>query len=91
MKKNKKLQNAIKIFRKAGGILRMTEALRLGIHRRELYQLRDFGQLEVLDRGLFLLSNYKKVSFSDFIKRYVFSAKLQQPSNDFSEILIGEG
>lgn len=47
MKSYTKLEQAVDIFHKAGGILTMTEALRLGIHRDQLYALRDSGQLEV--------------------------------------------
>lgn len=45
MDKNKKLQKVIKTFRKAGRILRMSEALRLGIHRRDLYQKQKIAPL----------------------------------------------
>jgi hypothetical protein len=33
MKKKSKIEKAIKIFRKAGGILKMSEAIAFGIHR----------------------------------------------------------
>ena len=39
-------QSAINIFEAHGGILRMTQALALGINRRTLYRLRDEGQIE---------------------------------------------
>ena len=42
-----KIEEAVEAFRKAGGILTMSEAIQLGIHRRQLYALRDCGQLEV--------------------------------------------
>jgi len=48
MKKNSKLELAIAAFRRAGGILTMSEAIAIGIHRRELYALRDRGDLEVV-------------------------------------------
>jgi predicted transcriptional regulator of viral defense system len=67
MSQNTRLKQAIKIFRKAGGILRMSEALRLGIYRRELYHLRNSGQLEVLSRGLYRLKDKKLPQFPDFI------------------------
>ena len=32
-----KIEEAVDAFRKAGGILTMSEAMQLGIHRRQLY------------------------------------------------------
>jgi predicted transcriptional regulator of viral defense system len=65
--KDKKLKKITQIFRKAGGVLRMSEALRLGIHRRDLYQLRNDGKLEVVSRGLYRLSEMPEAAFPDFI------------------------
>ncbi|MFZ4098782.1 MAG: type IV toxin-antitoxin system AbiEi family antitoxin domain-containing protein [Chlamydiia bacterium] len=45
----------------------MSEALALGIHRRELYALRDRGDLEVLNRGLFRLTDMPAPFSPDFI------------------------
>ncbi|NGX37355.1 MAG: hypothetical protein K1000chlam2_00509 [Chlamydiae bacterium] len=67
MKKKSKLELAITAFRKAGGILTMSEALDYGIHRRELYTLRDRGDLEVLSRGLYRLVEMPEPSLPDFI------------------------
>ncbi|NGX53252.1 MAG: hypothetical protein KR126chlam5_01565 [Candidatus Anoxychlamydiales bacterium] len=67
MKKKSKLDLAIEIFRKAGGILTMSEALKLKIHRRELYLLRDKGQLDLICRGLYRLKNMPELSLPDFI------------------------
>ena len=41
MKKKSKLELAVTAFKEAGGILTMSEAMKAGIHRRELYALRD--------------------------------------------------
>lgn len=60
-------KHTLQVFRKAGGILRMTEAMGLGIHRRDLYKLRDLGHLEVLDRGLYRLADLPSPSQPDFI------------------------
>lgn len=49
-------ERAIEVFREHGGILRTREALRLGIHPRVLYALRDSGALEQLSRGLYRLT-----------------------------------
>ena len=64
---NSKLKKIIQCFRKAGGVLRMSEALRLGIHRRDLYELRDSGRLEVVDRGLYRLREMPDAAYPDFI------------------------
>lgn len=62
-----KIEEAIEAFRKAGGILTMSEAIQLGIHRRQLYALRDGGQLEVISRGLYRLIEMPEPSLPDFI------------------------
>ena len=67
MKKQSKIERAITIFKKAGGILKMSEAIAFGIHRRELYKLRDEGVLEVIERGLYRLSTMPEPSLPDFI------------------------
>ena len=54
-------------FRKAGGILTMSEAMKVGVHRRELYALRDRGDLEVISRGLYRLTDMPDPSLPDFI------------------------
>ncbi len=54
-------------FRKRGGIMRMADALRAGIHRRTLYSLRDTGVLEQLGRGLFRLTDGPPLSHADLV------------------------
>jgi len=66
-KKNKKLQITLRSLRKAGGIVRLSEALRLGIHRRDFYKLRDAGELEMISRGLYRLKECSEPSLPDFI------------------------
>lgn len=67
MKKKSKLELATTEFRKAGGVLTMSEAMMLGIHRRELYALRDRGDLEVISRGLYRLIEMPDPSLPDFL------------------------
>jgi predicted transcriptional regulator of viral defense system len=67
MKKRSKREIAIGKFRISGGILTMSEALSLGIHRRELYALRDQGILETVSRGLYRLIEMPDPSLPDFI------------------------
>jgi len=65
MKTRKPIQKAITLFRQHGGILRTSEALRLGIHPRILYAMRDSGLLEQLSRGLFRLAELPPLSNPD--------------------------
>lgn len=67
MSKPSKNEEAIEIFRRAGGILKMSEAIKLGIHRRILYKLRDSGKLEVISRGLYRLTDISEPTLPDFI------------------------
>jgi predicted transcriptional regulator of viral defense system len=67
VKKKSKFELAIDKFRKVGGILTMSEAIKMGIHRRELYALRDRGDLEVISRGLYRLVDTPDPSLPDLI------------------------
>jgi predicted transcriptional regulator of viral defense system len=61
------IQKAITLFREHGGTLRTGEALRLGIHPRTLYAMRDAGVLERLSRGLYRLAEMPPLSSPDLI------------------------
>jgi predicted transcriptional regulator of viral defense system len=63
----KSVQNAITLFRQHGGILRTAEALRLGIHPRTLYAMRDSGTLERLSRGLYRLTALPPLAHPDLV------------------------
>jgi predicted transcriptional regulator of viral defense system len=67
METRKSIQNAIAIFRQHGGILRTSEALRLGIHSRTLYAMRDSGVLERLSRGLYRLAEFPPLSDPELV------------------------
>jgi predicted transcriptional regulator of viral defense system len=58
---------ATKLFRKHGGFLRMADALRGGIHRRTLYELRDAGVIEQLSRGLYRLVSARPPGNPDLV------------------------
>ena len=58
---------AIETFREHGGILRTGEALRLGIHPRTLFALRDAGALEQLSRGLYRLAELPPLTNPDLV------------------------
>ena len=61
------IQNAITLFRQHGGTLRTAEALRLGIHPRTLYAMRDSSLLERLSRGLYRLAELPPLSNPDLV------------------------
>jgi len=56
MSVNKSVRVALELFREHGGTLQTREALRLGIHPRTLYMMRDAGILQQLGRGLYRLA-----------------------------------
>lgn len=58
---------AVQLFRQHGGVLRMADALRAGIHRRTLYQLRDAGVIEPLSRGLYRLADAPPLGNPDLV------------------------
>ena len=67
-KKNPKIEKtALKVFKSHGGILRSSEAIRLGIHPRTLYALRDAGVLEQIQKGLFSLPGLSGHSQPDLV------------------------
>jgi len=67
MAPGKSVEDAIALFRRHGGILRTAEALRLGIHPRTLYAMRDSGVLERLSRGLYRLAELPPLSNPDLV------------------------
>jgi predicted transcriptional regulator of viral defense system len=64
---NTGLAKARHVFIKHGGMLRTSKAIRLGIHPRTLYALRDAGEIERVGRGLFRLSTATPLSNPDLI------------------------
>ena len=58
---------AQELFRQCGGALRTAEALRLGIHPRTLYALRDAGVLLQLSRGLYRLAELPPMAHPDLM------------------------
>jgi predicted transcriptional regulator of viral defense system len=55
------------IIRSRGGMLRMADALRLGINRKVFYAMRDAGVLEQLSRGLFRLHGLSPLANPDLV------------------------
>lgn len=63
----KKKSDPVEIFRKHKGILRTSEAIKLGIHPAHLYRMRDEGILESLGRGVFRLMSMPDFSEPDLV------------------------
>jgi len=61
------LAKARQVFSKHGGMLRTSKAMRLGIHPRTLYTLRDAGDIEQIGRGLYRLSTAPPLSSPDLV------------------------
>jgi predicted transcriptional regulator of viral defense system len=55
------------LFRSHCGLLRTSEALRLGIHPRTLYAMREAGVLEQLSRGLYRLAEFPPLGAPDLV------------------------
>ena len=58
---------ALITIREMGGTIRTAEAIRAGIHPRVLYQLRDSGDLDMLSRGVYRLTEQEAVSAPDLV------------------------
>ncbi len=58
---------AASVFREHGGVLRTMEAVRLGVHPRTLYAMRDAGILERLGRGLYRLADLPPLGNPDLV------------------------
>ena len=68
MEKEKEgFKKARQIFQLRGGMLRMTEAMHAGIHRRTLYGMRDSGVLERIGRGLYRLADLPALMSPDLV------------------------
>lgn len=64
---DKRIRMAAEIFRRHGGILTTAEALTRGIHQRTLYEMRDSGTVERLERGLYRLADLPRLSDPDLV------------------------
>lgn len=58
---------ARELFAKHGGMLRTSKAIRLGIHPRTLYALRDTGEIETVGRGLYRLASAPPLTAPDWV------------------------
>jgi len=64
----KAAQIAEEIFRQHNGLLRTSEALRLGISPATLYALRDAGRIIQENRGLYRLADVEPLGFPDLVQ-----------------------
>lgn len=55
------------VFRSHGGVLRTGGAIKLGVHPRTLYAMRDAGVIERLSRGLYRLAGLRPLSNQDLV------------------------
>lgn len=60
-------ERALELFRRRGGLFRMADAVRAGVHRRTLYSLTDEGLLERLGRGLYRLADAPPLEQPDLV------------------------
>jgi predicted transcriptional regulator of viral defense system len=74
-KSQDRFKKARKTFRNRGGVLRMSEALKAGIHRRMLYSMLEAGFIEPLNRGLYRLTDLPPLGNPDLV-----SVSLKVPS-----------
>jgi len=65
------------IFRKHGGQLRMSEAIKHGITRYMLYSLRDKGIIERVSRGIYRLVELPPISNPDLVKLSVLNSRMK--------------
>lgn len=60
-------ERAVSIFQANGGVLNAEKAIKLGIHPRTLYALRDNARLDRMARGLYRLADAKPLGNPDFV------------------------
>ncbi len=61
------LANARKVFARHQGMVRTSEAIRLGVHPRTLYALRDRGDIEQVSRGFYRLCDKPALTNPDLV------------------------
>ena len=61
------VQTAIELLRKRGPVIRLSEALELGIHRDTIWKMRDAGLVEQVSRGLYRLSKGRSIEQPDLV------------------------
>ena len=64
---NKVMETAVEAFRKNGGVLRTSQAIKLGIHPRTLYQMRDANRIAQISRGVYRLADLPEITNPDLV------------------------
>ena len=59
------------VFRKHGGVLRMSDALAAGLNRKSLYALRNAGTITRLSRGVYRLASLPELEAPDLAIGFV--------------------
>ena len=62
-----KIEKAIKLFQKHDGVMRTSEVLSAGVHRRTLYYMRDEGIVKAIQRGVYQLTESEPLSNPDLV------------------------
>ena len=62
-----KIEEAVQVFKDYDGIMRTSEVLNKGVHRRTLYHMRDTGMLRQLDRGVYQLADREPAGNPDLV------------------------
>lgn len=62
-----RFKTAVSAFRRNGGILRMSDAIRSGISRKTLYAMHDHGVIERLSRGVYRLASLPGLEAPDLV------------------------
>ena len=62
---DKKVNEAIALFKEHGGIMRTSEALNKGIHSRTLYWMHNHDYLKMLERGVYQIEGKEPLSNPD--------------------------
>lgn len=62
-----KIEEAVKLFQEHDGVMRTSELLDAGIHRRTLYHMRDEGMVKAIQRGVYQLTESEPLSNPDLV------------------------
>lgn len=62
-----RVEKAVAVFKKHGGILRTAQAMRAGIHPATFYTMRDSGVLERVSRGVYRLAGGPPLANPDLV------------------------
>lgn len=62
-----KIEEAVKLFQEHDGVMRTSEVLDAGVHRRTLYHMRDEGMVTAIQRGVYQLTESEPLSNPDLV------------------------